>query len=174
MTQFIYRYIDIIALALTALFPLVGTIQLKRKAGRNLRAVPAYLFLSGPCGSLAFIFFHLFENVYRGIVFAIDGTFQYTFRYYSLILIGVVVGYLGINFLNACRRKCLGQPGANRSYFIQLFLMLLFTVPMIPLISIAAVPLYCCGVSLAGFSFVSRKQVQMPIIRQQTPVAIRA
>src|SRR5574337_181298 len=133
MNEFLDKYTDITALILTLLTPLVLTILLKRRAGKRVRAVPAYFLVFGPCGILAFIFFHLFENSYRAIANAINGSFQYTFRFYSLILFGLVVAYMGILFLKACFGKCLAEQNHNRSYFHKMFLVLLVTVPVIPI-----------------------------------------
>jgi hypothetical protein len=174
MVEFIYTYIDLMALALTAVFPLIVTLRLKKRAGVKLRSVPAYLLVFGPCGTIAFIFFHLFENTYRAIQGLLNGTFQYTFRFYALILTGVVVAYLGFQFLSACQRKCLGMGKANRNYLIQLSLLLVFTVPQIPLISIAAVPFYCCVISLLGFGFVHRKTSRLPLTSKEKAFVLSA
>ncbi|HEU4902559.1 MAG TPA: hypothetical protein VFT06_07190 [Flavisolibacter sp.] len=162
MTEFIYRYIDLVALALTFIFPLIVTVRLKKRAGARLRSLPAYLLVFGPCGTIAFIFFHLFENTYRAVLGLLNGSFHYTFHFYALMLVGVVVAYLGFQFLAACQHKCFDTGKADRNYFIQLSLLLVFTVPQIPLISIAAVPFYCCVISLLGFGFVHRKTNRLP------------
>lgn len=174
MVEFIYKYIDLMALALAVIFPLIITLRLKKKAGAKLRGLPAYLFVFGPCGTIAFIFFHLFENIYRALLGLLNGTFLYTFRFYALILIGVVVAYLGIQFLAACQRKCHGLENGNRDYFIHLFLLLIFTVPMIPLISIAAVPFFCCVISLLGFPFVRRNTEGLPETKNKSLAALPA
>lgn len=171
MNEFVSKYIDLIALAFTVIMPLFITIQLKRKAGKKLRAVPVYFFVFGPSGILTFMFFHLFENIYRAIGAYITGSFQYNFKFYSLILLGVVVSYLGIQFLKACCNKCLNGKRANRSYFSQLLLILLFTLPLIPIIPIAAVPLICCAISLLGFAFV-RRMVDIGVLLQEETLAM--
>jgi hypothetical protein len=172
MNEFISKYIDLMALAFTIMMPLVITIQLKRKAGKMLRAVPVYFFVFGPSGILAFIFFHLFENIYRAIAAYMTSSFQYNFRFYSLILLGVVVAYLGIQFLIACRSKCLNGKSANKSYFIQILLILFFTLPLIPIIPISAVPLICCVISLSGFAFVRRRVKQSEEVLQEETLSL--
>lgn len=157
MNLFLDKYTDITALILTLLTPLALTILLKRRAGKRVRAIPAYFLLFGPSGILAFILFHLFENSYRAIANAIIGSFQYTFHFYSLILFGLAVAYLGILFLKACFSKCLAEQNHNRSYFYKMFLVLLVTAPVIPLTPIAVVPLICCCVSVLSLPFVRRQ-----------------
>jgi hypothetical protein len=164
MEEFISKYIDLIALAFTVLMPLVITIQMKRKAGKKLRAVPVYFFVFGPSGILIFMLFHLFENIYKAITAYIAGTFLYNFRFYSLLLLGVVVAYLGIQFLIACRNKCIEGKSANRVYFSHILLILLCTLPLIPIIPISAVPLICCTISLSAFAFVRRRVIQNKVM----------
>lgn len=157
MNEFLEKYTDITALILTLLLPLLFTIRLKRKARKRLRVVPGYFLLFGPSGILAFIFFHLFENSYRAIDKAINGSFEYNFRFYSLILFGLVLAYLGALFLKACLAKCLAEQSSNRSYFYKILLVLLVTLPLIPITPIAAVPLICCSVSVLALPFVRRR-----------------
>lgn len=155
MNEFFNRYADLTALALTLTIPLLLTIYLKRRLKRKIRAVPVYFFVFGPSGILSFIFFHLFENSYRAM--ESGSRFVYNFRFYSLILFGLVVAYLGVLYLKACVDKCFGVRNANTSYFYKLFLIVLTTGTLIPVTPIAAVPSICCTVSLLAFVFVCRK-----------------
>jgi hypothetical protein len=88
---------------------------------------------------------------------SLNGTFVYNFRFYSLLLLGASMGYLGIRFLQASFDKCLQGDFQNRRYFLHLLAVLLLAVPLIPIIPIAYVPVFLCGASLAGFPFVRRK-----------------
>ena len=158
MDYFFDKYADLTALLLTLLLPLIFTIYLKRKAKKSVRALPAYFLLFGPLGILSFISFHLFENSYRAIIAATNGTFAYNFHFYSLILFGLVVAYLGTLYLKACIDKSFGKEKANPSYLYKMLLIVLTTAPLIPVTPIAAVPSICCAVSLAAFPFVCRKR----------------
>lgn len=167
MNEFFNKYVDLTALALTVLLPFVITFRLKRKAGKLIRAVPVYFLVFGPAGILTFMFFHLFENSYHAVENSLNGTFVYNFRFYSLILLGLVMGYTGIRFLNACFGKCLQADFCNRQYFLQVGCILCLTVPLIPIIPIAFVPVFLCGVSLAGFPFVRRKKrATVPVFKE--------
>ena len=159
MNEFFNKYADLTALVLTLSLPLLLTIYVKKKAQKRIRALAVYFFVFGPSGILSFIFFHLFENSYRAIEASMDGRFIYNFRFYSLILFGLVVAYLGALYLKACIGKCLRVPKANHSYFYKLWLVLLVTLPVIPITPIAAVPAICCSVSLLAFPFVCRKRL---------------
>jgi hypothetical protein len=158
MNEYFNRYADLTALILTLALPLLLTIYLKTKAKKRIRAVAVYFFVFGPSGILSFIFFHLFENSYRAVEAATNGRFAYNFRFYSLILFGLVVAYLGALYLQACFDKCLRGPKGNRPYFYKMLLMLLITVPLIPITPIAAVPAICCSVSILALPFVCRRK----------------
>lgn len=157
MNEFFEHYADLTALSLTLLLPLVFTIHVKRKAKKRVRAVPTYFLLFGPSGILSFIFFHLFENTYRAIEKAMDGNFEYNFRFYSLILFGLVIGYVGYLFLKAGIAKCLAKSNSNRHYLYKILLVLVLTLPLIPITPIAMVPLICCSISVLALPFVRRR-----------------
>jgi hypothetical protein len=175
MNEFLEKYADLTALSLTLLASLILTVILKRKATKRLRAIPTYFLVFGPSGILAFIFFHLFENTFRAIEKAINGRFEYNFRFYSLILFGLVLAYIGSIFLKTCFEKCLNEQNSNRSYFYNISLVLLLTLPLIPITPIAALPLICCSISLPALPFVRRKQKSLKRRRSgdtsNTPVA---
>ena len=158
MNEYFNKYADLTALSLTFVLPVLFTIYLKRKAQKRIRAVPVYFLLFGPFGILSFIFFHLFENGYRAIDATANGHFAYIFHFYSLILFGVVVASLGALYLKSCIDKCLWASRSNRSYFYKVLLMLLVTVPLIPITPIAAVPSICCSVSILALPFVRQKK----------------
>lgn len=157
MNEFFEKYADLTALSLTFLIPLVITLHLKRAARKKIRAAATYFFMFGPSGILSFVFFHLFENTYRAIEKKISGSFEYNFRFYALILFGLVLAYTGVLFLKACLSKCLVQRTDNRNYFYQVLLILVINLPLIPITPIAFVPIICCSVSVLAFPFVRRK-----------------
>ncbi|HEX2608016.1 MAG TPA: hypothetical protein VHK91_11575 [Flavisolibacter sp.] len=159
MNQFFNHYADLTALLLTVLIPLILTIGLKRRIGRPIRSFPVYFMLFGPIGLLAFIFFHLFENSYRAADAAFNHHFAYNFHFYSLILFGLVVAYLGKLYLQACLDKCYGKRFANRSYLLKVLLVQTATVPLIPVTPIAVLPSILCGISLLAFGFTRRKTI---------------
>ncbi len=156
MNKFFNQYADLTALVLALILPLVCTILLKQKAGKKMRAVPAYFLFFGPCGVIIFIFFHLLENSYRAVEGAIAGSFSYSFRFYSLILLGIVVAWAGYKYLIACRNKCLNGPSANRSTLYSILLIFIICGPLIPITPISAAPMICCVISLMGLPFTSR------------------
>ena len=121
MNKFFAQYADLSALILTFLLPIIFTIWIKRQTGKRTRAMPVWLLVFGPLGILTFIFFHLFENCYRAIAGAMNGSFIYNFHFYSIILMGVVMAVGAACFLRACVHKCLRENFRDRVIFFQMF-----------------------------------------------------
>jgi hypothetical protein len=167
MDEFFDKYADVTAFTIALVLPLLLTLYLKAKAKARIRAVAAYFLFFGPASILSFIFFHLFENTYRAIAAAIDRHFAYNFHFYSLILFGLVVAYIGALYLKASMEKCQLGSESNRSYFFKLLLMLTITVPLIPVTPIAAVPAICCTISVISFPFVTRKNKRAAVKKQE-------
>jgi hypothetical protein len=157
MDKFLEQYADITALALTFLLPAIFTISIKLKTRRETRAIPVYFLFFGPLGILVFIFFHLFENSYRAIIAAMNGSFVYDFHFYSLILMGLVIAAMGYTFLNSCLHKCFDKDHNSRTIFYCIVLILIVCGAQIPLAQISVVPLICCGITTAALFFVRRK-----------------
>jgi hypothetical protein len=158
MDKFLNQYADLTALLLTILLPIIAAVIVKRNTGKKTRAIPVYFLVFGPTGTIVFMFFHLFENIYRGIVSATSGIFHYDFRYYSLILFGLVLGSAGCFFLRSCIHKCLNREKSNKQIFISIALVALITAPLIPIIILSFLPLIFCVISLVALPFACKNQ----------------
>ena len=156
-----HKYADLTALILTFLLPRIFTVWIKRKTGKQTRAIAVWLLVFGPLGILIFIFFHLFENSYRAITGALNGSFIYNFHFYSIILMGVVMAAVAGYFLRACVHKCLRQNFRNRVIFFYMLLCGSCFRSVVTDTPLSAIPLICCLFSLSGLAFVKRKQTQM-------------
>ena len=164
MSKYFNQYADLTALCLTFLLPVLFVWLVKRRVGKKVRAVPAWLLFFGPSGIMVFIFFHLLENSYHAVEGLIADTFVYNFKFYSLILLGLVVGLSGYLFWQSCLKKCLFDQPANRSVFKAILLVVLICAPLIPIIAISWLPIICCGVSLIGLPFTRRRLNNAAII----------
>ena len=164
MKQFFEQYADLTALIITVLLPIALTIFIKRRSGRSTRALPVYFLLFGPSGILAFMFFHLAENSYHAVTGLMDGTFVYNFRFYSLIMFGLVLGSTGYVLLQRCLQKCTGKNSGNRALFQCMLLVLLINIPLIPIIPLAYMPLILSGISLLALPFARRKLKYTPAV----------
>lgn len=165
MNKFFDQYADLTAVILAFLLPLIFTLAIKRKLRKKVRAVPAWFLFFGPCGILVFIFFHLFENSYRAIASVIAGSFVYNFRFYSLLLMGIVVGCIGYFFLRACWFRCIRDTNNTRKIFQLIMLVAFVTGPLIPITPLSAVPLICCVFNLIGLPFVCRRIKDVPVMQ---------
>ena len=157
MKQFFEQYADLTALIITLLLPIALTIFIKRRSGRSTRALAVYFLFFSPSGILAFMFFHLAENSYHAVTGLMDGSFVYNFRFYSLLMFGLVLGSTGYTLLRCCLQKCAGETSANRPVFQCMLLVLLINIPLIPIIPLAYVPLILSGISLLALPFARRK-----------------
>jgi len=157
MNKFFSDYVDLTAMIITVLIPLVLMLAIKRKTGNQARATAIYFLLFGPVGILTFMFFHLFENSYHAIEHAMAGDFKYDFHFYSLMLMGAVLACIAGFLTRACWKKCMGQLYNNRSIFLYMSLVALICLPLFPISAISNVPVFCCIISLPGVFFVRRK-----------------
>ncbi len=157
MHKFFSDYVDVTALIIIVLLPLLLTVLIKRKTKRNTRAAAVYAVLFGPAGLLTLMFFHLFENTYHAVENAITGRFSYNFHFYSLMLMGVILAGIGAFLMIACWQKCIGLPGDNGRILLFIFLTALVCLPLLPVTPLSIVPVLCCLISLTGLFFVRRK-----------------
>ena len=173
MNEFLNKYVDITALLITLILPLILTIQFRKKAQSKLRAVPAYFLLFGPSGVITFIFFHLFENSYHAIERSIAGSFKYDFRFYSLMLLGFIVAYSAYLFYKSCRSRCLEGGKARPCLQIILF-VLMVSVPLVPITPIAMAPIIWCTVSLLALPLVHKKVRVASIVIKEDIILLTA
>jgi len=157
MNGFFQNWVDLTALVLCFLLPFLFVVRVKKLKKKKVRAVPAYFLFFAPVAILVFIFFHLFENSFHAIEAAVAGKFKYDFRFYSLMLLGLVVAQLGWQLLNKCMAKCLKERYKNVHLFRTVAFIYVLTAPLIPLTPISAVPAICCTISLIALPFVRRK-----------------
>lgn len=157
MNKFFSDYVDFTALILMALIPLLISVIIKRKRGKQVRAAAIYSLFFAPSAILILMFFHLFENTYHAVDHALTGRFTYDFRFYSIILIGIVFAGIGIFFITACWQKCMNKTDQNRRIFLSITLIALVCLPLLPITPLSIVPVFCCFLSLPGVFFACRR-----------------
>ena len=139
------------------IIPFVLVILVKRKTGRQTRAVPSYFLLFGPSAILTFMFFHLFENSYDAIENSLSGRFKYDFHFYARILLGVLMASIASFLVRTCWQKYAGHPSCDRRIFLYMLLVAAVCLPLLPITPISNVPVFCCVISFTGLFFVRRK-----------------
>jgi hypothetical protein len=155
MEKFFESYIDITAIITALVIALIFKIISLRNPNTKIWALPAFFTLFGPAIVIVFMSAHLSENIYRAINAAMNGTFVYDFRYYSILLLGTLIVASGVMYLNAAKQYISRRTSAKKVLFY-IALIVVVTAPLIPIVSIAAVPSIACAISLAGLPFVHR------------------
>jgi hypothetical protein len=155
--QNIFNYIDFAALGVTLFTAFALTFIISRKSTRRLWLVPAYFTFLAPSAILVFMTAHLAENTVSAIASLINGTFEYSFRFYSLFFLGVVMVVCGISYMKATIEYMLNRF-SSKKVLLSASLILLITVPLIPITTIAFVPTIACGISLTALAFARRKR----------------
>ena len=168
MKEFFERYADLTALLFTVLAPVAAAIFVKKKSKKKVRALPAYFLFFGPLGIMAFMFLHLAENTYRALSEAVAGTFVYDFRFYALIMLGIVLGGAGTALLNASIQKCFEKNAANSIVLKRMLLVAVISTPLIPIIVLGYVPLILSAISLLAMPFVNRKKTAAPVLSEDS------
>ena len=158
MLSFYLTYIDQMVLGLCAIFTFINTIRLVRSATVPVRKVPAYFVVFGATAIATFLGAgHLFEISYSAIKRALAGTFVYDFRFYSLILMGMLLLSLSVQMLNHIRDWFRGVPESRISAIKTALLIVLISAPTGVFTPIGYVPTIACAISLLSLPFAVKK-----------------
>ena len=160
MNQFFAYWVDGAAMVLSLALAITFTLRYKRKALRPLRALPLFFLLFGPIVIIVHMGFHNFEILYRAVLAGINGKFTYSFRFYSLMLMGILVMWVSITFLRQSIGVYVWGAVAKKSLLKTAGLIALVTLPTIPLTPIGSLPLMACLINLVAASFVMKKKVE--------------
>lgn len=91
MNSFFLYWVDLAAMLISVVVALTFTIRYKKNSLQPLRSVPLFFLLFGPLVIIVHMGFHNLEIGYRAVQSSLAGNFHYTFRFYSLMLMGVLV-----------------------------------------------------------------------------------
>lgn len=161
MNQFFMYWVDLAAMVLSFAFAILLTIRYKKKAIRPLRALPLFFLLFGPIVIIVHMGFHNFEILYRAIVAGIENKFTYTFRFYSLMLMGILVMWLSLTFLKQSVGVYILDTVTKKRLLKTAGFIALVTLPTIPFTPIGSLPLMACLINLIAASFVRKKAVMV-------------
>lgn len=158
-----FHYIDQVVLALCFVFTLVNTHRMVRRATVSLRRVPAYFAVFGATAIATFLGFgHLFEISYHAVERVVAGTFAFDFRFYSLLLMGMLLLTLSVQMLNAIGAWFQGTGQEWRKVIKVALLIVAVSAPAIVFSPIAAVPSIGCGITLLAMPFVMKRRATAP------------
>ena len=175
MKQFFFNWADPIALLLSFLIPLIIAIRVVKKSKKQARSVAAFFLLFGPSAIVAHMSFHLLEIGITAIINSLDGAFTYNFRFYSLMLMGVVITYLSFVLLKQGIAKCKNARFRNRHLYKTMAFVVLISAPTIYFTPIGSLPTMACIISLIALPFVHKKKRNVVITEMKEPaIAVSA
>jgi hypothetical protein len=171
MNQFFLYWVDMVALVLSLISSVLLVIKVVKKNSLAVRPAAAFFLFFGPAAIAVHMSFHLLENIYRAGIAATEGTFAYNFRFYSLLLLGLVLSYLSVELLQKAFVKCQQRHLGNKDLFKTIGKIVLVSAPTIPLTPIGALPTMACIISLAALPFIYKKKQQSYDIGFKEPVS---
>jgi len=159
MSLFFAQYIDHFVHFMCVVCTLLNTTRLVRRATVPLRRVPAFFVVFGATTVATFMGFgHLFEISFHSLERAATGTFVYDFRFYSLILMGVVLLSLSVGMLRAIENWFKAVPGSRQAIYRFALQIIALSAPMFFFTPIAAAPVMACLITLMAMPFAIKKE----------------
>lgn len=162
-------YIDVIALIVSVVTAIFFTVKTLRKTGRRLRTTAIFFMYLGPAVIAVHMIFHTVEISYHAFENILAGTFSYNFRFYSLILFGLILIALNHTLLRTMKSFLSG--GSITDVWKSIIPIILVSVPTIPFTPIGALPAIACLISITALPFAKKsKQILSAIsLRSITP-----
>lgn len=158
MNQFFLYWVDLTALLLSLGLGILLAVKAVKKSSYSIRPVAAFFLFFGPAAIVVHMSFHLLENIFRAGIAAKEGLFVYNFRFYSLVLMGVVLAYLSIELLQKALTKCLHRHSGNNNLFKTMAKIVLVSAPTILFTPIGSLPTLACIISLSALPFIYKKK----------------
>ena len=162
MEQFLY-HIDAYVLSLSIVLTLVGTLRVAHDAALPVRQIPLFFLLLGISLIFSAMVGHLFENSVRAIMQAIEGSFVYDFRFYSLIFMGVVFIAISGYMFQQVKRWLSGDWQAKRNFIKAAFCLITLSVPSVGFTPIGILPTLACLTSFSAMPFTIRVRLRKPL-----------
>ena len=161
-----FQYIDHVVLVLCFIITLINTVQMVRRASVPVRKVPAYFLVFGATAIATFMGFgHLFEISYHAVERAVAGTFVYDFRFYSLILMGMLLLTLSVYLLGYIKEFLKGVQGSRGNIIRTIVFIVAVSAPAGFFTPIAYMPSIACTISMLALPFV----IKAKVVRSYTP-----
>jgi len=155
----IFYYADFYALGLLFVLETVFIVRIARGGARGRRIAGAWAYFLGAFITVA-LSFHVAENIWRiipntPVTDAVKP--EYNFRFYALILFGVVIIIQGLGVMKAARAFVFGGETARRALRRHTLIVLALVVPLIPIQVFASMITILGVVNLAALALVRRK-----------------
>jgi hypothetical protein len=148
------RTIDLLALIASAIVAIFLATTTIRKSIFSLRAIPAFFMFFGPAVIFVHMICHIGDisyNTFQGIK---SGNFTYNFRFYSLMLMGVVLIYSSLLLLQQIKKFLV--VGAYANVLKTMLMIFVVSAPTIPFTPIGSLPVIACIITLVAMPFVRK------------------
>ncbi len=155
----LWDYIDLIVLVLCFVSTGIHSVRMVRKATVPVRRIPAFFLVFGAASIACFMGFgHLFEISFHAGEKMAAGTFEYNFRFYSLILMGLVLLSLSVRMLNDIRDWLQGKETTPKAIVKTVLLIVVLSAPTGTFTPIGYVPTVACVISMVFLPFTVKKR----------------
>ncbi len=143
-------------LALSVLVATLFFARFKKQAILPVRKIPLFLVLFGAANVASYMCGHLGEVIFRAIERAMAGTFVYDYKFYSLILMGVVFLGMALYMMMLVKEWLTGYTIAKKVFVKTALVLIVLSAPTFPFTPIGLLPTLSCIISLIALPFVIR------------------
>lgn len=157
----IFYYADLFSIVLLLILVTVFVVRAVRSGVRGRRIAGAWAYFFGTFITVA-LAFHVAENIWR----IIPGTPvtdavkpEYDFRFYALVLFGVVMLVQGTAIMKAARALTFGEETARAALVRHTFIVLALVVPLIPIQIFASMITVIGVLNLTALALLARGKV---------------
>jgi hypothetical protein len=152
--------IDQVIIVLSVAFTWICTVRFSKQTILPVRRIPLFFLLFGPVAIATHMCGHLGEISYRAVERMLLGTFTYDYRFYSLILMGIVFLSIGVYMVKQVKGWITGEVGAKKSFIKAALVLIFLSAPTFPFTPIGLLPTLACVISFAALPFLIKVQAK--------------
>ncbi|RPD51340.1 hypothetical protein [Paracnuella aquatica] len=175
MNDALSRLMDLVAMGVSVVLAAVLAVAWYKKAASRVRAVPLFFVLFGPVAVAVHMAMHLVGVGIAASRKMAAGSFQYDFRFYSLLLMAGVLLYISLRLLQLSRPDYLVATIYRQQRLAACGWLVLVSVPTIPFTFIGSLPVQAVLIHLVAAYFVVKKtadSVATPITKKVAAAAV--
>ena len=158
MNDALARKMDLLAMATSVVLAVLFTFLYHRKAKGRLRAFPLFLMIFGPMAIAVHMAFHLMGVGYVASLKIGAGTFPYDFRFYALLLMAGVLGFLSFQLLHQSTSYFISGRIGKKRWLATCGLIVLVAAPTIPFTFIGSLPVQAVIINLIASVFIRKRR----------------
>ena len=175
MNDVLSRLMDLVAMGVSVVLAALLTVAWYKKAAGRVRAVPLFFVLFGPAAVAVHMLMHLVGVGIAASRKMAAGSFQYDFRFYSLLLMAGVLLYVSLRLLQLSRPDYLVAKIYRQQRLAACGWLVLVSAPTIPFTFIGSLPVQAVLIHLVATFFVVKKttnSLTTPIARKVGAAAV--